>query len=78
MLVLAGVLFGARPALAQEACPIPPGVTPPAEPPVTAQQVENGAVSLKDFALAVRERARAEEASPRCGLLRMLLKGTGS
>ena len=29
---------------------------------------------LKDFALAVRERARAEEASSRCGLLRMLIE----
>ena len=78
MLVLAGVFFGAQPALAQEPCPVPPGVTPPADPSVTAQQVGNGAASLKDFALAVRERARAEEASSRRGLLRMLLKGIGS
>ena len=146
MLVLAGVFFGEPPALGQEGCPIPPGVTPAADPSVTAQQVENGAASLtcishhptveahdttamtslrllamlnvlsstperakrlapfssarlapspdgplthfasprgekcrlKDFALAVRERSRAEEASRRCGLLRMLLKGTGS
>ena len=61
MLVLAGVFFGAQSALAQEPCPIPPGVTPPADPSVTAQQVETGTASLKDFALAVRERARAEE-----------------
>ena len=56
LLVLAGVLSAARPALAQaqEACPLPAGVTPPA-PRVTAQQVEDGTASLMDFALAVRD-----------------------
>ena len=56
LLVLAGVFSDARPALAQtqEACPLPAGVTPPADPRVTAQDVENGTGSLRDFALAAR------------------------
>ena len=60
ILVLAGVFAAARPALAQaqEACPLPAGVTPPADPRVTAQQVEDDSASLMDFALAVRERSR--------------------
>ena len=60
ILVLAGVFAAARPALAQaqEACPLPADVTPPADPRVTAQQVEDGSASLMDFALAVRERSR--------------------
>ena len=56
LLVLAGVFSNAPPALA--ACPLPPGVTPPADPSVTAQQVEDGSATLMDFALAVRERSR--------------------
>ena len=57
LLALAGISFDARPASAQtqEACPLPPGVTLPADPAVTAQQVEDGSASLKDFALAVRD-----------------------
>ena len=60
LLVLAGVFAAARPALAQTQleCPLPAGVTPPAAPSVTAQQVEDGSESLMDFALAVRERSR--------------------
>ncbi len=58
LFVLAGVFSDARPALAQEACPLPTGVTPPADPSVTAQQVENGTGSLRDFALDARERSR--------------------
>ena len=60
LLVLAGVFSDVRPALAQaqEACPLPAGVTPPADPRVTAQQVEDGSASLMDFTLAVRERSR--------------------
>ena len=54
LLVLAGVFFNAPPALAE--CELPPGVTPLADPSVTAQQVENGSGSLMDFALAARER----------------------
>ena len=43
----------------QEACPLPAGLTPLADPPVTAQQVENGSATLREFALAVRDRHRA-------------------
>ena len=41
LLVLAGMFADAGHALAQtqEACPVPPGVTPPPGPSVTAQQV---------------------------------------
>ena len=57
LLVLAGVFSAARPALAQTQfeCPLPAGVTPPADPPVTAQQVEDGSATLMDFTLAVRD-----------------------
>ena len=55
LFLLAGVLFNAHPALAQLDCPLPDGVTPLADPPVTAQQVEDGSASLTDFALAVRD-----------------------
>ena len=54
LLVLVGVFSNAPPALAE--CELPPGVTPPPDPRVTAQQVEDGSGSLKDFALAARER----------------------
>ena len=50
LLVLAGVFSNAPPALAD--CPPPPGVTPPAEPAVTAQQVEDGSATLKEFTLS--------------------------
>ncbi len=53
LLVLAGVFSNTPPALAE--CELPPGVTPPPDPSVTAQQVEDGSASLMDFALAVRE-----------------------
>ena len=58
LLVLVGIFTDARPAYAQtqEACPLPDGVTPPPDPPVTAQQVEDGSASLMDFALAARDR----------------------
>ncbi len=54
LLVLAGVFSNAPPALAD--CPLPAGVTPPEDPRVTAQQVEDGSATLRDFALAVRDR----------------------
>ena len=53
LLVLAGVFSNTPPALAD--CPLPPGVTPPADPPVTAQQVEDGSATLMDFTLAARD-----------------------
>ena len=56
LFVLAGVFSNAPPALAD--CPLPAGVTPPADPAVTAQQVVDGSATLMDFALAVRERSR--------------------
>ena len=54
LLVLAGAFFVAHPALAQTDldCPLPPDWTPPS---VTAEQVENGSASLRDFALAARD-----------------------
>ena len=57
LIVLAGIFANAPLPLAQtdDPCPLPPGVTPPAEPSVTAQQVEDGSASLKDFALAMRD-----------------------
>ena len=57
LIVLAGIFFNAPPPLAQtqEDCPLPPGVTPPPDPPVTAQQVEDGSATLMDFALAARD-----------------------
>ena len=53
MLLLAAVFANAPPTLAY--CPPPPGVTTPEEPDVTAQQVEDGSGSLKDFTLAARQ-----------------------
>ena len=60
LLLLAGVFSDVRPASAQAQpeCPLPDDVTPPADPRVTAQQVEDRSASLMDFALAVRERSR--------------------
>ena len=60
LLVLASVFFNAPPPLAQTQgdCELPAGVSPPTEPSVTAQQVEDGNATLMDFALAVRERSR--------------------
>ncbi len=61
LIMLGFVFVSAGPALAQEACPLPAGVTPPPDPSVTAQQVENNkneAGLLRDFALSVRERSR--------------------
>ncbi len=58
VLVLASVLSNARHASAQEACLLPPGVAPPPDPAVTAQQVEDGSASLTDFALAARDEFR--------------------
>ena len=56
-LVISGLFTDVRPAVAQaqEDCPLPPGVTPPPDPPVTAQQVEDGSATLMDFALAFKD-----------------------
>lgn len=58
LLLLGFVHADVRPAVAQEACPLPAGTTPVAPPPVTAQQVEDDRSLLSDFALASRDRAR--------------------
>lgn len=55
LLTLAGVMAGTNTALAQDACPLPAGLTAPPDPRVTAQQAENGGATLMDFALAVRD-----------------------
>ena len=62
LLVLAGAFTNVLPASAQaqNTCPLPTGVSPPADPDVTAQQVENGTGSLMDFALSVRDRFREQ------------------
>ena len=59
LLGLAIVFSEVLPALAQaqEACPVPAGVTKPADPRVTAEDVTVRGASLMDFALAVRERS---------------------
>ena len=56
-LVVASLFSGARPAVAQSQgeCVLPDGVTPPPPPGVTAQQVEDGSATLKDFLVAVRD-----------------------
>ena len=56
LLILAGAVSGAHNASAQELCPLATGLAPPADPRVTAQQVENGSASVMDFALAARDR----------------------
>jgi len=50
LLVLAGICLDGRPAQAQVACPLPDGVMPPADPSVTARQVEDGSATLAEFA----------------------------
>ncbi|MDE0126749.1 MAG: hypothetical protein OXN97_19460 [Bryobacterales bacterium] len=56
LLGLAGALADANHLMAQDTCPLPPGVAPAEALSVTAQQVEQGSASLKDFALAARDR----------------------
>ena len=64
LLVVASVFFVGRPALAQtqETCPLPSGVSPRPDPSVTAQQVENGSASLRDFAVAARDYIKDQSA----------------
>ena len=62
LIVLASAFSNAPPALAD--CPLPPGVTPPPDPPVTAQQVEDGSASLMDFALGVRDQFSRRASTP--------------
>ena len=62
LLVLAGIFSNAPPALAD--CQLPPGVSLPAAPAVTAQQVEDGSASLMDFALGVRDQFSRRASTP--------------
>ena len=62
LLVLAGVFSNTHPALAE--CELPAGATPPPEPAVTAQQVEDGSATLKDFALTARDQFKQGQATP--------------
>ena len=57
LLGLAIVIANALPASAQDACPLPAGLTKPAPPRVTAEDVTDRGASLMDFALAVKERS---------------------
>ena len=70
LLILAGACFSVRPALAQQACPLPPGVTSSiGDPSVTAQQVENGSATLQQFIESARaDFKEAVEASRAEGL----------
>ena len=67
---------------AQPECPLPAGVAPPADPQVTAQQVEDGNVSLTDFALAARDNhvsvLQGERAVEQTLYLRCLFRQEGS
>ena len=80
LLVLAGVFADARPAVAQTPldCPLPDGVTPPAVPGVTAQQVEDGSASLTDFALAARGHAQGSTTAEQAAYVGCLLRQEGS
>ena len=70
LLTLAGTSFSVAPALAQEACPLPPGATTSiGDPSVTAQQVEDGSATLEQFLLSARaDFKEAVEASRAEGL----------
>ena len=54
LMMLAGIFGDVRSALAQEACPLPAGETPPPVPSVTAQQVEDHTATLEQFAQAAK------------------------
>jgi len=66
----------------QPECPLPAGVAPPADPPVTAQQVEDGNASLTDFALAARDNhvsvLQRERSAGQTLYLRCLFRQEGS
>ncbi|MDE2845624.1 MAG: hypothetical protein OXO51_02835 [Gemmatimonadota bacterium] len=59
--IIGSGLYGRAPVtVAPDPCPLPDGVAPPPDPSVTAQQVEDGSASLRDFTLAARERLNVE------------------
>lgn len=66
VLALFGVFSGASPAFAQDACPLPAGVTanPLADPSITAEQVEAGTADLSDFALAAKRYMESVQRGP--------------
>ena len=66
LLVLAAVFSNPHPSSAQASvdCVLPPGVTPPADPSVTAQQVEDGSATVKEFALAARDHFSVGQETP--------------
>ncbi|MYH62885.1 MAG: hypothetical protein F4148_14405 [Caldilineaceae bacterium SB0675_bin_29] len=83
MLVSAACTFVLlEPEQAQPECPLPAGVAPPADPQVTAQQVEDGNASLTDFALAARDNhvsvLQGERAVEQTLYLRCLFRQEGS
>ena len=78
LLVLAGVVPGAGSAWAQLDCPLPAGVTPPSNPQVTAQQVEDGSASLTAFALASKDQAQQSTTVEQAAYVGCLLRQEGS
>ncbi|MDD9948079.1 MAG: hypothetical protein OXU48_00940, partial [candidate division Zixibacteria bacterium] len=59
--IIGSGLYGRAPdPVASGPCPLPAGVAFPLDPAVTAQQVEDGSASLRDFTLAARERLNLE------------------
>ena len=78
LLVLAGLCSAARPALAQLDCPLPEGITPPAIPRVTAQQVEDDTASLSAFALAARYQAQVSATVEQAAYVGCLLRQEGN
>ncbi len=62
LFVLSGVVSNTPPALAN--CQIPAGATPPVAPQTTAQQVEDGSATLKDFTLAARDHFKFGPTTP--------------
>ena len=83
MLVSAACTFVLlEPEQVQPECPLPAGAAPPADPQVTAQQVEDGNASLTDFALAARDNhvsvLQGERAVEQTLYLRCLFRQEGS
>ena len=84
LLVLAAICSDGRDALAQTPleCPLPAGVTPPADPRVTAQQVEDGTAGLMDFTLAAKDQLGSESqgitAREQLAYVRCLMRQEGS
>ena len=81
LLVATGLVSDARPTLAQSQgnCVLSEGVAPPKDPPVTAQQVEDGSASLTDFSVAVKSYFLSESLTTEQGYhLGCLIRQEGS